>query len=129
MPKFLENLTGYENLEILASINKIIGQKEIYDILKKVNLFEEKDKKYRKYSLGMKQKLGIAQAIMENPDIILLDEPFNGLDNKSVNSIRNLLLELKEQGKLIVITTHNKEDIKILCDEVYEIDNGIVTKY
>lgn len=127
-PKFLGDLTGFENLEVISDINKKIGEKEINDILKKVNLYEEKNKKYKKYSLGMKQKLGIAQAIMENPDIILLDEPFNGLDNKSVHSVRNLLLELKKKGKLIVIATHNKEDIEILCDEVYEMDNGIITK-
>ena len=79
-PNYLPDLTGYENLKMLASINKVIGDKEILNTLEKVNLLEEKDKKFKKYSLGMKQKLGIAQVLMENPDIMIFDEPFNGLE-------------------------------------------------
>lgn len=127
-PKFLPNLTGFENLQMLASINNKITDKEIEETLKLLQLYENKDKKYHKYSLGMKQKLGIAQAIMEKPDIIILDEPFNGLDDKSVESLRDILKELKKQNKTILIATHIKEDIEILCDEVYRLDSGRIVQ-
>ena len=123
-PNYLPDLTGYENLKMLASINKIIGDKEILNTLEKVNLLEEKDKKFKKYSLGMKQKLGIAQVLMENPDIMIFDEPFNGLEEESVKKIRKLLLEEKKKDKLIIIATHIKEDINELCDVIYRVDNG-----
>lgn len=123
-PKFLNNLTGYENLELLASINNKVGKKEIEKVLKEVNLFEEKDKIYSKYSLGMKQKLGIAQVLMENPDILIFDEPFNGLDEQSATKIRKILLKQKEMGKIIIIATHIKEDIEQLCNKIYKIDAG-----
>ena len=123
-PNYLPDLTGYENLKMLASINKIIGDKEILNTLEKVNLLEEKDKKFKKYSLGMKQKLGIAQVLMENPDIMIFDEPFNGLEEESVKKIRKLLLDEKKKGKLIIIATHIKEDINELCDIIYRVDNG-----
>lgn len=123
-PNYLPDLTGYENLKMLASINKVIGDKEILNTLEKVNLLEEKDKKFKKYSLGMKQKLGIAQVLMENPDIMIFDEPFNGLEEESVKKIRKLLLEEKKKGKLIIIATHIKEDINELCDIIYRVDNG-----
>lgn len=128
-PKFLPHLTGYENLELLASIQKKIGQKEINDILEKVDLLEYKDKKYGIYSLGMKQKLGIAQVLMEDPKVLLLDEPFNGLDDKSTKKIRELLIEEKKRGKLILIATHIKEDITVLCDEVFYIDGGKISNH
>lgn len=120
---FLNDLSGFENLELLAAINNYIGKEEIYKTLKDVGLFEEKDKKFKKYSLGMKRKLGIAQALMEDNDIIILDEPFNGLDESSVEKIRNILLEIKKD-KIIIIASHIKEDIAILCDCVYTLDNG-----
>lgn len=123
-PKFLNNLTGYENLELLASINNKVGKKEIEKVLKEVNLFEEKDKIYSKYSLGMKQKLGIAQVLMKNPDILIFDEPFNGLDEQSATKIRKILLKQKEMGKIIIIATHIKEDIEQLCNKIYKIDAG-----
>lgn len=127
-PKFLNNLTGFENLEILASINNKINSNDIDQILKTVDLYDEKDKKYRNYSLGMKQKLGIAQALMENPDIILLDEPFSALDKQSTKKIRELILKLKKQDKLIIIATHSKEDVNLLCDEVLEMESGMIEK-
>lgn len=127
-PKFLNNLTGFENLEILASINNKINSNDIDQILKSVDLYDEKDKKYRNYSLGMKQKLGIAQALMENPDIILLDEPFSALDKQSTKKIRELILKLKKQDKLIIIATHSKEDVNLLCDEVLEMESGMIEK-
>ena len=89
-----------------------------------VNLYESKDKKFKKYSLGMKQKLGIAQALMENPKIIILDEPFNGLEDESCEKIRKLLIDEKNKNKIIIIATHIKEDIESLCDVVYRVDNG-----
>ncbi len=123
-PKFLYNLSGFENLQMLAAINKKVDDEHLIEILKKLHLEDVKDKKYGKYSLGMKQKLGIAQAIMENQKIIILDEPFNGLDDSSVDSLRKLLLELKDEGKLVLIATHLKEDIELLCDEVFRMDAG-----
>ena len=125
-PNFLSDLTGYEDLELLARIQNIIGEKEIEDTLKKVGLEEDKEKLYYKYSLGMKQKLGIAQVLMEDPEILILDEPFNGLDENSIKNIRKILLKEKEKGKLIILATHDKEDIKVLCDEIYKFNDGTV---
>ncbi len=123
-PKFLPDLTGYENLELLASLQNKIGQKEIEETLKKLNLFEEKDKKYSKYSLGMKQKLGIAQVLMEDPQLMIFDEPFNGVENETAANIRELLLQEKKKKKIILIASHIKEDITCLADVVYEFDGG-----
>lgn len=124
-PKFLGNLTGYQNLELLAGINNKIGKNEIEDALKVVDLYSEKDKIYSKYSLGMKQKLGIAQVIMENPKVMIFDEPFNGLDEKSADKIRKFIKNIKND-KIIIIATHIKDDIEMLCDFVYKIDGGIL---
>ena len=90
-----------------------------------VGLKEEMNKKVGKYSLGMRQRLGIAQAIMEDPDILILDEPMNGLDSFGVEVVRELLLNLKQKGKTILLTSHNKEDIDVLCDKVYRMEKGI----
>ena len=128
-PKFLPDLTGFENLELLASIQNKIGKKEIDDILEKLNLTKEANKKYSKYSLGTKQKLGIAQVLMENPKLIILDEPFNGVENETANKIRNILLEEKKKDKIILIASHIKEDITTLADIVYEVDGGKIHKY
>lgn len=127
-PTFLPELTGMENLRLLASIQHKITDKEIIESLKMVNMYVEKDKKYSKYSLGMKQKLGIAQVLMENPDVIILDEPFNGIEADTVKSLRNILLKEKEKNKIIIIATHIKEDIEELVDVIYEFDNGHVIK-
>lgn len=94
------------------------------EVLKKVGLYEERNKPVQKYSLGMRQRLGIAQALMENPDTLILDEPMNGLDNECVMLIRGILLDLKRQGKTILLVSHNKEDIGVLCDKIYEMDKG-----
>ena len=123
-PDFIPNLTGFENLKLLASIQNKISDKEILDSLKKVCLSEEKDKKYNEYSLGMKQKLGIAQVIMEDPELIILDEAFNGIDESSVIELKKLFKEMKKQNKLIIITSHIKEDINELADEIYMFDDG-----
>ena len=127
-PNFLPDLTGRENLELLANIQRKIGLKEIDETLEKVGLAQDKDKLYHKYSLGMKQKLGIAQVLMEDPKIMILDEAFNGLDEKSSKNIRKQLLAEKEKKKIIILATHIKDDVSILCDEVYRFNDGVVTK-
>ena len=126
-PKFLGNITGYENLKLLANINNTITDEDILKWLDILNMSEEKDKIYNKYSLGMKQKLGLIQVLMENPKIIILDEPFNALDEESLNKIRHILKEEKEKDKIIIIATHIKEDIEKLCDTIYHFANGHVS--
>ena len=125
-PGFLPNYSGYKNLRFLANIRRKIGKEEILNVLKTVGLDPESRKHVGKYSLGMRQRLGIAQAIMEDPEILILDEPMNGLDNAGVQDIRTLLLELKAQGKTILLASHNHEDIAALCDTVHEMDGGVL---
>ena len=125
-PGFLPNYSGYKNLRFLANIRRKIGTEEILNVLKTVGLDPESRKHVGKYSLGMRQRLGIAQAIMEDPEILILDEPMNGLDNAGVQDIRALLLELKAQGKTILLASHNHEDIAALCDTVHEMDGGVL---
>ncbi len=127
-PGFLWYQSGYSNLEYLAGIKKKIGKQDIYNIMNMVGLDPVNRKIVGKYSLGMKQRLGIAQAVMEDPDIIILDEPMNGLDEQGVENMRDLFINLKKKGKLILIASHNKEDIEVLCDEVYHLANGTMTK-
>ena len=123
-PGFLTNLTGMRNLEILAGLQGKITKNEIRVAICKAGLDPGLKKSVAKYSLGMRQRLGIAQAIMEDPEFLILDEPFNGLDKHGVEDIRNLLLGLKKDGKTIILASHNSEDIRILCDKVYEMDGG-----
>lgn len=123
-PSFLPHLTGYENLKLLAKIRKIAGDEKIQSLMALFNLDWKADKKFRKYSLGMKQKLGIIQAVMEDPEILILDEPFNALDEGSVEIVRKMLKDLKEKQKLIVMTSHHKEDIELLCDQTFLISEG-----
>ena len=125
-PGFLPNYSGYKNLRFLANIRRKIGKEEILNVLKTVGLDPESRKHVGKYSLGMRQRLGIAQAIMEDPEILILDEPMNGLDNAGVQDIRALLLELKAQGKTILLASHNHEDIAALCDTVHEMDGRVL---
>ena len=125
-PGFLPNYSGYKNLRFLANIRRKIGKEEILNVLKTVGLDPESRKHVGKYSLGMRQRLGIAQAIREAPEILILDEPMNGLDNAGVQDIRALLLELKAQGKTILLASHNHEDIAALCDTVHEMDGGVL---
>lgn len=125
-PGFLPNYSGYKNLRFLANIRRKIGKEEILNVLKTVGLDPESRKHVGKYSLGMRQRLGIAQAIMEDPENLILDEPMNGLDNAGVQDIRALLLELKAQGKTILLASHNHEDIAALCDTVHEMDGGVL---
>lgn len=125
-PGFLTEYTGKKNLEILADLNRKISAGEIRRVLQRVGLDPDLKKPVAKYSLGMRQRLGIAQAIMEDPDFLILDEPFNGLDKRGVVVIRSILLDLKRRGKTILLASHNSGDINLLCDEVYEIDAGIL---
>ena len=123
-PGFLSAYSGYQNLKFLADINKKIGKQEIRDVLEKVGLDPTIKKPVGNYSLGMRQRLGIAQAIMENPSLLILDEPMNGLDYQGVKDVRKILLDLKEEGKTILLASHNREDIAFLCDETVHIDHG-----
>lgn len=116
--------TGYKNLEYLAGINRKIGKDEIRESIERVGLDPDDKRIYKKYSLGMKQRIVIAQAIMEKPDIILLDEPTNGLDVDGVELIRKLICEEKERGAIILLASHNREDIKLLSDKVFYIKEG-----
>lgn len=127
-PGFLTEYSGKKNLEILADLNRKVSGKGIRECLQKVGLDPDLKKPVSKYSLGMRQRLGIAQAIMENPEFLILDEPFNGLDKKGTADIRAILLELKKQGKTILLASHNSMDIDILCDEVYEMDAGVLRR-
>lgn len=125
-PGFLPNYSALKNLEFLADLSRGIDKEKIKNILKLVGLDPKNKKNVGKYSMGMRQRLGIAQAIMESPKLLILDEPMNGLDNQGVSDIRQLLLDLKEQGVTILLASHNREDISMLCDTVIELDNGNV---
>ncbi len=126
-PGFLPNVTGMKNLEILASLNKKIGLREIAASMRAAGLDPSMNKPVGKYSLGMRQRLGIAQAIMEDPALLILDEPLNGLDKHGVREMRQLIKGLKEQGKTILLASHNQGDIDELCDTVCEMDAGVMT--
>lgn len=120
-PGFIPNMSGYKNLKILASLKGRIGKQEIRKTIRKVGLDPDMKKPVAKYSLGMRQRLGIAQAIMENPKVLILDEPFNGLDRYGVVEIRALLKQLKAEGKSILLASHNAQDIEELCDHVQDL--------
>ena len=126
-PSFFPNLTGLENLRLLAKIQNRISDQEILKSLDIVNLLNEKDKKYSEYSLVMKQKLGIAQAIMENPDIIILDEPFNGIENATVKKLIEYFKSIKKD-KIIIVSTHIIDDLKNLSDKIYYLDGGVLSE-
>lgn len=121
MPGFIPNLSGYKNLKILAALKGRIGKTEIRETIRRVGLDPDMRKPVAKYSLGMRQRLGIAQAIMENPSVLVLDEPLNGLDRYGVVEIRSLLKELKADGKSILLASHNAQDIEELCDHVQDL--------
>lgn len=120
-PGFIPNLSGYKNLKILAALKGRIGKQTIRETMRKVGLDPDMKKPVAKYSLGMRQRLGIAQAIMEDPGVLILDEPFNGLDRYGVAEIRDLLRGLKEAGKSILLASHNAQDIEVLCDDVMDL--------
>ena len=126
-PGFLPGLSALRNLEILASLNKKTGLSDIADSIRQVGLDPTDKKPVGKYSLGMRQRLGIAQAIMENPSLLILDEPLNGLDKQGVIEMRKLIKGLKDDGKTVILASHNQMDIDELCDTVCEMDAGIMT--
>ena len=123
-PAFIGNYTGFKNLKVLASIQNRIGDEQIRKALEDIGLDPDDKRTYRKYSLGMKQKLGIAAAVMENPDIIILDEPINALDDVSVEKVHDILEEQKKRGAVIIIACHDKEELDQLSDEIIEISDG-----
>ena len=123
-PGFIPYYSGYRNLKVLAAINNRISRKDIENAIYQVGLDPTMKKRVATYSLGMRQRLGIAQAIMEDPSLIILDEPFNGLDKHGVEEMREYFLSLKKKGKTILLTSHNTEDIEYLCDTVVEMDHG-----
>lgn len=127
-PAFLSNYSGYKNLELLYMIHHKRDKKYLESILEMVGLDPKSKKHVGKYSLGMRQRLALAQALMEKPEILILDEPFNGLDNQGVEEMRQLFLKLKAEGTTLLVASHNAEDIRILCDHVYNMDGGILTK-
>lgn len=123
-PGFINSMSGFQNLKLLASVRHRVSSDEIKECMRNVGLDPESKKKVGKYSMGMRQRLGIAQAIMENAAILILDEPMNGLDKQGVKEVRELLLSLKKCGKTIIMSSHYAEDIENLCDTVCELDNG-----
>ncbi len=128
IPGFLPYLSGYENLKLLAGIRREIGREEICDYMELIGLEPEDRKKVRKYSLGMRQRLGLAQALMENPQVLILDEPLNGLDKYMAEKMRAILRAEKDKGKTILLASHNEKDIEYICDRTYEIDNGRIVQ-
>ena len=128
-PGYIRNLSGYRNLEYLYRIRNKKNAEAIYSAMQKVGLDPYAKKKVCNYSLGMRQRLAIAQATMEDQQILILDEPMNGLDREGVAEMRKFFLEQKERGKLILLASHNKDDIELLCDEVYEMNHGILAMY
>ncbi len=127
-PSFISYESGLRNLRDLAAIQKKITVDQVRDAIRLVGLDPDDKKRVGKYSLGMRQRLGIAQAIMENPSLIILDEPMNGLDKEGVEDMRILFAKLRDEGKTILLASHAVEDIDILCDSVYELDSGVIHK-
>ena len=123
-PGFIEEFSGLENLKFLAGLTGKVDVPKLRELMKFTGLDPSSKKKVRRYSLGMRQRLGIAQAIMDDPDILLLDEPTNGLDNRGVADFREMLLKKRDEGKTILIASHNSADIELLCDTVCELDTG-----
>ncbi len=127
-PAFLPNETGFDNLKILAGIRNQISDQKISDILEEIGLDPKDKRTYRKYSLGMKQKLGIAAAIMEEPKLIILDEPINALDEEAVKKVKELILREKERGAVIIIACHDSEELNYLSDQIVPISGGKLLK-
>lgn len=125
-PIFIPYFSGYRNLKLLASINHKVSDSGICDAMTTCGLDPDLKLSVKKYSMGMRQRLAIAQAIMEKPSILILDEPMNGIDSDAICEIRDLLLNLKKQGRLIVLSSHNADDIGVLCDVVIHLDKGCI---
>ena len=125
-PGFIKDENGFNNLKYLADINSKISDDSIKEAIKRVGLDYTDKRKVKKYSLGMKQRLGIAQAIMEDPEILILDEPTNGLDDSGLEIIKDIILENKKENKLVLVVSHDKEFLDLICDEIYFIKNGSI---
>ncbi|MEE3392506.1 MAG: ABC transporter ATP-binding protein [Lachnospiraceae bacterium] len=123
-PGFIPYYSGFQNLKILSGIQKKADNNRIREVMKIVGLDPEMKKKVQKYSLGMRQRLGVAQAILDDPELLILDEPFNGLDINGVRQIRDLIIEFKKEGKAVILSSHNSDDINILCDKKIYLDHG-----
>lgn len=128
-PAFIDDYSAFDNLKLLASIKGITTDEKILKTIERVGLSNANKKKYKKYSLGMKQRLGIAAAIMEDPDIIILDEPTNSLDDDGVELVKKIVSEEKERGALIIISCHDKSVLEFLSDEIYTITDGRITDH
>ena len=127
-PGFIGYESGLRNLRDLAAIRKKIGVEQVKEAIRLVGLDPDDKKRVGKYSLGMRQRLGIAQAIMEDPKLLILDEPMNGLDKEGVDEMRTVFSKLRDEGKTILLASHSAEDIDLLCDAVYELDKGFVSR-
>ena len=127
-PGFFNSWSGYENLRYFMNIRNKADPGRLKECLKMVGLETAGEKKVGKYSMGMRQRLGIAQALMERPGLLILDEPMNGLDNHGVEKIRDMLMDLRDRGITILLASHNREDMEYLCDEEYEMDRGVLRK-
>lgn len=128
-PAFLDAYSGFDNLKLLASIKHSVGPEEIHQTIARVGLDPDDKKKYRKYSLGMKQRLGIAAAVMEEPDIIILDEPTNALDSDGVAMLKEILHDQRERGALVLISCHDLPTLQELSDEIYLMESGALRPY
>lgn len=127
-PSFLNNFTGFRNLRMLADIQGMISDDEIKKILLKVGLEPDDKRIYKKYSLGMKQKLGVAAAIMGTPDIVILDEPINAIDENGVERVRKILFEIREKGSIIIIACHDHTELEQISDVIIHIDKGRIVE-
>lgn len=123
-PGFIPSMTGFDNLYSLALLMKDVSKQDVLNLIDLVGLTDSKNIKFSKYSLGMKQRLGIAQALMGNPHLVILDEPFNGLDNQGINLLLELILKLKHENKLVLLTSHRNEDLAKVCDKFYQVEKG-----
>ena len=127
-PGFLNQYSAYKNLEYLAKIRNKISTDDVKKAIEMVGLDANDKKRVGKYSLGMRQRLGIAQAIMENPHLLILDEPMNSLDTEGIRLVRGILEKTREYGATVLISSHYKDDIDVLCDSVYEVEKGLLIK-
>lgn len=128
-PSFLNNYTGYENLKLIASIKNIIDESMIKKTIQQVGLDPDDKRKYKKYSLGMKQRLGLACVLMEDPELLILDEPINALDESGVDIVRKILFERKSRGSLIIIACHDREELELLADEIFTMSDGKIVDH
>ena len=128
-PSFIPNISGYKNLLMIASIRKVIDDERINEVLKLVGLYDARNKDYGKYSLGMKQRLGIGQAIMEYPKILMLDEPTNAIDEEGIEVLKEIIRSEKEKGTIVLLASHEREIIDEVCDEVFVMKNGKIEEH